>query len=113
MGDIKEPATILRRILAVALGDIEWHRRRSPVQLIFHLTDSHRALQERSQPGDECDRFSIDFKFLMIEPAFLRRAHGVLLLILILLFILFLLLIFLRILLFLQESWFVVASSPN
>jgi len=41
MGNIKEPAAILRRVFAVALGDIEWGRSGCPVQLIFDFTDSH------------------------------------------------------------------------
>src|SRR5438105_4002613 len=91
---IEEAAAILEGVFAVALGNIQGDRSGCPVQLIFHVADPHRYLQDHRQPGNETDRFSIHFQFFMIEPGF-RRLHGILLLIFIVLFIVFLILIFL------------------
>jgi len=104
MGNIKKPAAMLRRVLAVALGDIQRDRRGCPVQLIFDVTDSHRSVQERREPCNEANRFLIDFQSFMIEAVFFGRVHEVRLLILIALLILFLLLIFLLIFLFIGSE---------
>ena len=93
MGDIEEPAAILQGVLAVPLGDVEGDRGGCPVQLVFDLADSHASFQKRRQPCNESDRFLIDFQLFMIEPAFVSRGHGVLILILILLLIVFVILI--------------------
>jgi hypothetical protein len=67
---------------------------RCAVQLVFDLAQSHRLLQERGKPGDKRDGFAIDFQFFLIEPGFLRRIHGILLLLfLVLLFFLFILIL--------------------
>ena len=96
MGDIKKPAAILRRVFAVALGDIQRDRSGCPVQLIFDFTDSHRSVQERREPCNEGNRFLIDFQSFVIEAAFFGRVHEVRLLILIVLLILFVVVIFLQ-----------------
>ena len=68
MSGVEVAATILRRVLAVPLRNIQWRRTRCPVQLIFDLTNSDRTLQERREPSYECNRFSIDFQSFMVEP---------------------------------------------
>src|SRR5262249_11414400 len=102
--DIKETAAIPGSIFTVPFGDIQRDRSGRPVQLLFDLTDSHGAVHESPKPRRECDRFAVDLQAFMIEPAFRRIVHSILLLILIVLLILFLIIIFLFILLFLLFS---------
>jgi hypothetical protein len=79
VGDVKETAAVLGGVFAIALSDIQGDRSRCSVQLVLDLTEAPASLQERRKPGDESDRFAIDFSFLMIEPALSRRIPGILL----------------------------------
>ena len=100
----QKTAPIRKGVFTVALGDIEWDRRRCPVQLVFDFTDSHRAFQEHREPSNESDCLSIDFQAFVFELAFLRHGHEIQRLIFLLLVILFRILLLLLILLLLRDS---------
>src|SRR3954452_11413069 len=70
MGGVAEPATILGRVLTVALGNIECDGSGCPVQLVLDLTDSTQAVQDRREPSYESDCFLIDLKLFVIKPVY-------------------------------------------
>jgi hypothetical protein len=47
LGDVEETAAVLGRVLAVPFGDVQRHRSRCAVQMVFDLAQSHSLLQER------------------------------------------------------------------
>jgi len=71
-GNVKEPASIRGRTLAVSLRYVQGDRRRDPVQLVICRQTFWKCFQEASSPSHKSNRLLINAWFLVIEVRF----HG-------------------------------------
>ena len=71
-GNVKEPASIRGRTLAVSLRYVQGDRRRDPVQLVICRQTFWKCFQEASSPSHKSNRLLINARFLVIEVRF----HG-------------------------------------
>ena len=71
-GNVKEPASIRGRLLAVSLRNVQGDRCRGPVQLVIGRQTFWKCFQEVSSPSHKSNRLLIGVQFLVIEVRF----HG-------------------------------------